>query len=701
MAIKDPILFITVEEFKLSKYFNELLFDKVTTPDNEIWFAISVASSNIDYLSGFTISKKWPEITPTDFTDNVQTATTNYVRFLLTKDVDYLRGQGSISQGGLTYSETNPDDPYFIPPEVFNYLRKIKEYPNIKGFNLKGIEPQKNNYFNKFISNCGEDSPLNAYIPYTNIKSLDIRTKITITNTQNMLRPVVNIDTRGINTSTTVPEFKSPKKTINIKYDKETHIVNSDVSDKVIYFDDLDDKKNAIEILKHTLVPNFIYKWVAYKNFNPFTEDYSSYLNGTLIPKKYADDKLLLKQDKLIAGTNITIKDNIISATGGSEPPDLTDYYKKEETNNLLDKKENKLNLVYEGTTELIYHKMPDEGNDLWIPNGGWVKKYVDNKIINKQDKLTAGDNITIDENNKISATGGSSVDENRIFDNKDDKDTTTNLINNVIKKGNITLTYRNNPFVTDDLDIPHKKYVDDKINELNFIKWKSVGTISNENDNIAFNFKLNTLYRVSYSWAYLKSNGSSKYLIFMWRGAPAILDSTFQAENNQKVVTNYVDLGVTSAMIYLKKYNYQTGFLLSLEEAENTNTKNYSEQILPITPPIPPTPCPCPKWKEVGTRQTKDRILYTFIVGKKYRVTYMWYGDTQPISYSITKEFDKLVSNKIDCIYTIDSYVRNWNVVKNRIELFKLEVNNICIRINNAGGITYGNILKLEELQE
>ncbi|WP_342275944.1 hypothetical protein [Spiroplasma endosymbiont of Nebria brevicollis] len=665
MAIKDPILFITVEEFKLSKYFNELLFDKVTTPDNEIWFAISVASSNIDYLSGFTISKKWPEITPTDFTDNVQTATTNYVRFLLTKDVDYLRGQGSISQGGLTYSETNPDDPYFIPPEVFNYLRKIKEYPNIKGFNLKGIEPQKNNYFNKFISNCGEDSPLNAYIPYTNIKSLDIRTKITINNTQNMLRPVVNIDTRGINTSTTVPEFKSPKKTIDIKYDKETHVVNTDISNKL-------------------------------------------------------QNEINNKQDKLIAGTNITIKDNIISATGGSEPPDLTDYYKKEETNNLLDKKEsienhnNDIKSVELKISQLHTEVTNNMSNIILKQNIKDEKLITDKKEIvpainenkvnidKKQDKLTAGDNITIDKNNKISASGGSSVDENRIFDNKDDKDTTTNLINNVIKKGNKTLTYRNNPFVTDDLDIPHKKYVDDKINELNFIKWKSVGTISNENDNIAFNFKLNTLYRVAYSWAYLKSNGSSKYLIFMWRGAPAILDSTFQAENNQKVVTNYVDLGVTSAMIYLKKYNYQTGFLLSLEEAENTNTKNYSEQILPITPPIPPTPCPCPKWKEVGTRQTKDRILYDFIVGKKYRVTYMWYGDTQPISYSITKEFDKLVSNKIDCIYTIDSYVRNWSLVnKNKIELFKLEVNNICIRINNAGGITYGNILKLEELQE
>ncbi|WP_342277149.1 hypothetical protein [Spiroplasma endosymbiont of Nebria brevicollis] len=681
MTIKDPILFITVEEFKLSKYFNELFFDKVTTPDNEIWFAISVASSNIDYLSGFTISKKWPEITPTDFTDNVQTATTNYVRFLLTKDVDYLRGQGSISQGGLTYSETNPDDPYFIPPEVFNYLRKIKEYPNIKGFNLKGIEPQKNNYFNKFISNCGEDSPLNAYIPYTNIKSLDIRTKITITNTQNMLRPVVNIDTRGINTSTTVPEFKSPKKTINIKYDKETHIVNSDVSDKVIYFDDLDDKKNAIEILKHTLVPNFIYKWVAYKNFNPFTEDYSSYLNGTLIPKKYADDKLLLKQDKLIAGTNITIKDNIISATGGSEPPDLTDYYKKEETNNLLDKKESIEN-----------HNNDIKSVELKISQ---LHTEVTNNMSNIILKQNIKDEKLITDKKEIVPA----INENKV--NIDKKENKLNLIYEANNKNQIL--YRNEPDVGTDLWIPNggwvKKYVDDENKKLNFIKWKSVGTISNEN--IEYNFKLNTLYRVSYSWAYLKSNGSSKYLIFMWRGAPAILDSTFQAENNQKVVTNYVDLGVTSAMIYLKKYNYQTGFLLSLEEAENTNTKNYSEQILPITPPIPPTPCPCPKWKEVGTRQTKDRILYTFIVGKKYRVTYMWYGDTQPISYSITKEFDKLVSNKNDCIYTIDSYVRNRSLVKNRIELFKLEVSNNFIRINNAGGITYGNILKLEELQE
>ncbi|WP_342254559.1 hypothetical protein [Spiroplasma endosymbiont of Zeiraphera isertana] len=70
MAIKDPLMFIKIEEFKNWKGFNKLEFDDTTTPDNEIWFAISVASNNIDYLSGYSISKKWPETTLTEFTFN-------------------------------------------------------------------------------------------------------------------------------------------------------------------------------------------------------------------------------------------------------------------------------------------------------------------------------------------------------------------------------------------------------------------------------------------------------------------------------------------------------------------------------------------------------------------------------------------------------------------------------------------------------
>ncbi|WP_342254636.1 hypothetical protein [Spiroplasma endosymbiont of Zeiraphera isertana] len=340
MAIKEPILFITIEEFKNSKYFNELLFDKVTTPDNEIWFAISVASNNIDYLSGFTISKKWPEITPTDFTDNIQTATTHYVRFLLTKDVDYLRGQGSISQGGLTYSETNPDDPYFIPPEVFNCLRKIKEYPNIKGFNLKGIESQKNNWFNKFISNYGEDSPLNAYIPYNNIKSLDSRTKVTISHPQNLLRPIVNIDTSGIKTDidnslweviTDNPNFIKPK-------DDKGIDANS---------------KRIIDVG----TPTFLSDATTKEYVDRKIDEECGYLDT-------------IKQNKLTAGKNITIDDDIISATGGSGES----LWEIDPNNsNIIQPKEKRI--ITSNNKRIIYIADPEQ------PQDAVNKRYVDNKI--------------------------------------------------------------------------------------------------------------------------------------------------------------------------------------------------------------------------------------------------------------------------------------------------------------------------------
>ncbi|WP_375318132.1 hypothetical protein [Spiroplasma endosymbiont of Virgichneumon dumeticola] len=58
-------------------------------------------------------------------------------------------------------------------------------------------------------------------------------------------------------------------------------------------------------------------------------------------------------------------------------------------------------------------------------------------------------------------------------------RDNTTRLVNDIIKTnvGGKTLIYRNNPVITDDLDIPNKKYVDERIKYLNVIKWKNVGT--------------------------------------------------------------------------------------------------------------------------------------------------------------------------------------------------------------------------------
>ncbi|WP_342254492.1 hypothetical protein [Spiroplasma endosymbiont of Zeiraphera isertana] len=295
MAIKDPLMFITIEEFKNWKGFNKSLFDEVTTPDSEIRYAIEIASSNIDFLSGFTISKKWPEINSTKFTDNIQTATTHYVNFLLGKGVEYARGQASIGQGGITYSQNNPEDPYYIVPQVFNYLKEINEYPTMQGFNLD-VSP-KQNWFKKFMGNGGEQNPWEIYVPFTNIKSSDDRTKITITHPKNIMGSVVDIDTRGIKTNIDNSLWEVNKENPNFIFPKDFKGI--DVNGKRI-----------IDVGTPT-----------------FLSDATT--------KVYVDNLIQQKQDKLIAGENIKIENNVISATGGSA--DLSDYYKKEEVDKKLE----------------------------------------------------------------------------------------------------------------------------------------------------------------------------------------------------------------------------------------------------------------------------------------------------------------------------------------------------------------------------
>ena len=83
------------------------------------------------------------------------------------------------------------------------------------------------------------------------------------------------------------------------------------------------------------------------------------------------------KQDKLTAGTNITIENNVISAAGGGSDE------------------------VWIGSEE------PTGDQTVWIdPTGSETAGLVTQaELANKQDKLTAGTNITIDSNNVISAT--------------------------------------------------------------------------------------------------------------------------------------------------------------------------------------------------------------------------------------------------------------------------------------------------------
>lgn len=86
------------------------------------------------------------------------------------------------------------------------------------------------------------------------------------------------------------------------------------------------------------------------------------------------------KQNKLIAGDNITIKDDVISATGGggSVEQQQTDWDQTDE--NAVD-----------------YIKNKPTNVSSFVNDAGYLTEHQD--ISGKQDKLTAGDRITIEEN--------------------------------------------------------------------------------------------------------------------------------------------------------------------------------------------------------------------------------------------------------------------------------------------------------------
>jgi hypothetical protein len=140
-----------------------------------------------------------------------------------------------------------------------------------------------------------------------------------------------------------------------------------------------------------------------------FSGNYNDLSNKPTIPSVSnlaTKTELEAKQDKLVAGDNITISGNVISSTGG-----VSDAYTKAETNNLLNTKQDKGNYALKSdipkvdlTGYALKSEIPTKTSNL-TNDSGFLTQHQD--ISGKQDKLIAGDNITI-EGNIISSTGGS-----------------------------------------------------------------------------------------------------------------------------------------------------------------------------------------------------------------------------------------------------------------------------------------------------
>lgn len=385
--------------------------------------------------------------------------------------------------------------------------------------------------------------------------------------------------------------------------------------------------------------------------------------------KKLETNNLLdKKQDKLIAGTNITIdkETNTISAictTGESL------WMIDPNSPNIIQPKEKRL--ITANNTSIVYIGEPEKEKD------ATTKKYVDDLISKKQDKI---DNL-----------------KDKIFNNKDDKDSTTRLVNDVINVGNRTLIYKNksDPSVTYDNDIPNKKYVDDKIDT----KQEKIDDLINKifkdkkqkDDFIelltnAFYLANNLFDENQFFGTNTKELGNKIHLNL--KGIVPILKSQ-QIPELETYYKSIVD-AINELNKKIPKIKIKT---LNIDEVDNTYDIELKNN---------PTPTPSgSNWKEVGevitdkNNNNQNYMKYIFKDKTHYRI-YISYGD-----YT-TKENNKNYSWQIINFY----YQLDTSVVKSSLWIANNN-NNQQTEIN-----IYNNIImwgmgrdyifkKLEELQE
>ncbi|WP_339039182.1 hypothetical protein [Spiroplasma endosymbiont of Andrena trimmerana] len=376
-----------------------------------------------------------------------------------------------------------------------------------------------------------------------------------------------------------------------------------------------------------------------------------------------------------------------------------------------------------------------------------YTKLETNNLLDKKQNKLIAGENIKIDENNKISATGGSSVDENRIFNNKDDKDSTTRLVNEVIKTnvGGKTLIYRNNSVVTDDLDIPNKKYVDEKIpnltdyykkeevdkkledtksqfpiafqinaisqeipnlettnktvaggiNEINkkladfkIIKWKVIGNrIDDKTWKITYAPLYQYIYRVFVTWEVANEKPLDQgYQQVIFFKSPRVTGT-----GNWRIASGKIgNSDATLNIIAPEKIDIEKPIKINSYSLETNEIRENEWDIELKNNPTPNVP----KWKKVGTREKNKwdnwQITYDFQENKHYRVYYSW--------------------SIYNPVYTIQEFIiTDKKIAGVQIQTFNDSANIVILSVQHAKWITIytgkgnlkGNVWKLEELQE
>ncbi|WP_425381542.1 hypothetical protein [Spiroplasma endosymbiont of Polydrusus pterygomalis] len=409
------------------------------------------------------------------------------------------------------------------------------------------------------------------------------------------------------------------------------------------------------------------------------------------------------------------------------------DYYTKQETNELLDKKQNinddNLQTVAKQIVPAINENKVNIDKKMDVEQFPYA--FAVNALGTENPNLETTDKTIVGAINEIKANGGN-IDENRIFNNKDDKDSTTRLVNEIIKTnvGGKTLIYRNNPNVTDDKDIPDKKYVDDEIIKIKdlikkLVVWKTIGERIDDRTWSNFSPSLNALYRVFLitETSIPLQNGYKEVIFFT--PAQAIGTGAYRITSrkigNSDAVLNMIydntkwtlklDGGDTGGAIYrLEELKAE-----DLYEIKSNTLEIKSPEVIDIEKPIKidsktlltkeireneweinlkesPAPTPYPKWKDVAISLSGNSIhSYQLKSNTFYKIFY----DLNPFS---TSTFGKTPTQTIEIFWqpqTSSNWVCFLPSLK-RISYINI-VNNKLIKLITDQGYLW----KLQELQE
>ncbi len=355
------------------------------------------------------------------------------------------------------------------------------------------------------------------------------------------------------------------------------------------------------------------------------------------------------------------------------------DYYTKQETNDLLDKKQNindnnlqttvkqivpainenktnidkkqdKLKYVREnqwGAFEYIdFGTIPFTG-DKDIPPVKYVHKFIDEKISKKQDKLIAGANIHISDTNVISATGGN---EPPNLDNYYTKPEVDEKLKNKVDSSQFKFAFMANALGTDNPDLlTTDKTIVGGMNELLDKKqdkenWTIIGKSISNREYGDFQLGFYKLYRTYITWEKPPFNQVNTKIKVEFKtggflgGYNDIFFLTIGKIENEEVTLSLKVINHNYSLI-MTGGNAKYGNIFSLEELQNTVKVNIIKPFKINSKSLktneidennwdielkenPPTPCPCPKWKDVAI-SLGTTISYKLKPNTYYKIFY------------------------------------------------------------------------------